>query len=404
MGQGRLLRRHPGGPTRQPDLLRPIKAPGKTTLAQVIANTLRALHRPQRRAFRRQGDPQRGGGELNSAPNTTASAPSSSSTRCTVSTRRNGTRCCLEWRTARSSSSALQQENPYFEVNKALVSRSRIFQLTPLDEDDLRHRAPGIGRQGRLRQPACDRGRRRLCPLGGRGERRCARRTQARWNLPVETTDPVDPGPPPTIHVSLAIAEESISAAPCSMTKKATTTSTRSAPSSRACAAATPTQRSTGWQRCFMPANRLHLPAHAHLRRGRRGHGRPQRHPDGHGLRRRLRAGRLARGPLSPGLGRLYLATAGSPNSISPCSARSPRWSTRPTAACRRICAMPAATPRASGTARAISTHAYRDHWVAQYLPTSLQGKVFYEPSDQGYEAAIRLDVAFWRAATARLC
>ena len=29
-------------------------------------------------------------------------------------------------------------ENPYFEVNRALVSRSRIFQLTPLTEDDLR--------------------------------------------------------------------------------------------------------------------------------------------------------------------------------------------------------------------------------------------------------------------------
>ncbi|HLR46060.1 MAG TPA: AAA family ATPase, partial [Deinococcales bacterium] len=29
-------------------------------------------------------------------------------------------------------------ENPYFEVNKALVSRSRIFQLQPLSEDDLR--------------------------------------------------------------------------------------------------------------------------------------------------------------------------------------------------------------------------------------------------------------------------
>ncbi len=44
--------------------------------------------------------------------------------------------------------------------------------------------------------------------------------------------------------------------------------------------------------------------------------------------------------------------------------------------------------------------HAYRDHWVAQqYLPTSLQGKVFYEPSDQGYEAAIRLDVARRREA-----
>ena len=31
--------------------------------------------------------------------------------------------------------------------------------------------------------------------------------------------------------------------------------------------------------------------------------------------------------------------------------------------------------------------HAYRDHWVAQqYLPASLQGRVFYTPSDQGRE------------------
>jgi putative ATPase len=39
--------------------------------------------------------------------------------------------------------------------------------------------------------------------------------------------------------------------------------------------------------------------------------------------------------------------------------------------------------------------HAYRDHWVAQqYLPGTLQGKVFYQPSDSGYEAAIRDRVA----------
>jgi len=39
--------------------------------------------------------------------------------------------------------------------------------------------------------------------------------------------------------------------------------------------------------------------------------------------------------------------------------------------------------------------HAYRDHWVAQqYLPESLQGRVFYQPSDQGYEASIRTEVA----------
>jgi putative ATPase len=38
--------------------------------------------------------------------------------------------------------------------------------------------------------------------------------------------------------------------------------------------------------------------------------------------------------------------------------------------------------------------HAYRDHWVTQqYLPDSLQGKVFYDPSDTGYEAKIRNEV-----------
>ncbi|MDY0288185.1 MAG: AAA family ATPase [Sphaerochaeta sp.] len=35
--------------------------------------------------------------------------------------------------------------------------------------------------------------------------------------------------------------------------------------------------------------------------------------------------------------------------------------------------------------------HAFQDHWVAQqYLPTALQGKVYYQPSDQGYEKNIR--------------
>lgn len=44
--------------------------------------------------------------------------------------------------------------------------------------------------------------------------------------------------------------------------------------------------------------------------------------------------------------------------------------------------------------------HAYRDHWVAQqYLPAGLQGRVFYEPSDQGYERGIRIQVARRREA-----
>lgn len=38
--------------------------------------------------------------------------------------------------------------------------------------------------------------------------------------------------------------------------------------------------------------------------------------------------------------------------------------------------------------------HAYKDHWVAQqYLPDSLSGRVFYTPSTQGYEGKIKNDV-----------
>ncbi len=44
--------------------------------------------------------------------------------------------------------------------------------------------------------------------------------------------------------------------------------------------------------------------------------------------------------------------------------------------------------------------HAYRDHWVAQqYLPPQLQGKLFYIPSEQGFEKSIRERVARLREA-----
>lgn len=44
--------------------------------------------------------------------------------------------------------------------------------------------------------------------------------------------------------------------------------------------------------------------------------------------------------------------------------------------------------------------HAYRDHWVTQqYLPASLQGQVFYQPSLQGFEGGIEKAVARRREA-----
>jgi putative ATPase len=44
--------------------------------------------------------------------------------------------------------------------------------------------------------------------------------------------------------------------------------------------------------------------------------------------------------------------------------------------------------------------HAYRDHWIAQqYLPAQLQGKIFYEPGELGYERGIRQQVVRRREA-----
>lgn len=38
--------------------------------------------------------------------------------------------------------------------------------------------------------------------------------------------------------------------------------------------------------------------------------------------------------------------------------------------------------------------HAYRDHWVSQqYLPNSLQGKIYYKPTEIGYEKSIKEEV-----------
>ncbi|MBN1980625.1 MAG: AAA family ATPase, partial [Chitinivibrionales bacterium] len=44
--------------------------------------------------------------------------------------------------------------------------------------------------------------------------------------------------------------------------------------------------------------------------------------------------------------------------------------------------------------------HSFRDHWVIQhYLPEHLSGKLFYQPSDQGYEGKILKDVSRRREA-----
>ncbi len=44
--------------------------------------------------------------------------------------------------------------------------------------------------------------------------------------------------------------------------------------------------------------------------------------------------------------------------------------------------------------------HSYREHWVAQqYLPNTLQGRLFYQPTDQGHESTVKDDVSRRREA-----
>jgi putative ATPase len=99
-------------------------------------------------------------------------------------------------------------ENPYFEVIGALVSRSRIFQLKPLDDDDVRRiiqRAvadPGRG-YGRLDALLDDDALAHLINVAG-GD---ARNALNALELAVETTAPNAKG---VIHVTLAVAQESI--------------------------------------------------------------------------------------------------------------------------------------------------------------------------------------------------
>ena len=116
-------------------------------------------------------------------------------------------------------------ENPYFEVNKALVSRSRIFQLKPLTQDDLY----AVARQaladpergyGKLNVTIDDDALAHLVDVAN-GD---ARGVLNALELAVETTQPEPLSPDATdtqvasrltfdvsrIHITLAVAEESI--------------------------------------------------------------------------------------------------------------------------------------------------------------------------------------------------
>ncbi|MBQ4479427.1 MAG: AAA family ATPase [Victivallales bacterium] len=99
-------------------------------------------------------------------------------------------------------------ENPYFTVNRALVSRSRIFQLKPLTDEDIRQvirqaiEDPARG-FGKLHIRLDDEALAHLANVAN-GDARAALNA---LELAVETTAPDEDG---AIHLTLSVAEESI--------------------------------------------------------------------------------------------------------------------------------------------------------------------------------------------------
>ena len=90
-----------------------------------------------RGAQRRRGRPRRGARGARARRRTGARAPasrrSSSSTRSTASTRPSRTRCCPAVEEGLVTLIGATTENPYFEVNSALLSRTQVYELRALD-------------------------------------------------------------------------------------------------------------------------------------------------------------------------------------------------------------------------------------------------------------------------------
>jgi putative ATPase len=287
-------------------------------------------------------------------------------------------------------------ENPYFEVNKALVSRSRIFQLRSLDENDLR---------GIVRQTLADSGR----GFGGRkidladaaldhlvnvanGD---ARAVLNALELAVDTTPPDEYG---ICHITVAVAEESIQRRAVLYDKDGDAHFDTISAFIKSLRGSDP-DAALYWMAKMTYAGE---DPRFIFRRMIIFAGEDVGMADPHALSVVTAAARaydyvgMPEGRFHLAQACLYLATAPKSNSGFAF------FDALSVVEQEKEAEVP--NPLRDGNrdgddfghgAGYLYPHAYRDHWVAQqYLPGSLQGRVFYRPSDQGYEATIRDQVA----------
>jgi putative ATPase len=292
-------------------------------------------------------------------------------------------------------------ENPFFEVNKALVSRSRIFQLKPLETEDLyrvaeqaiqdQHRGYGE-RPVRVIDQALD----HLVNVAN-GD---ARALLNALELAVETTEPDEEG---TIPITLAVAEESIQRRAVLYDKEGDAHFDTISAFIKSLRGSDP-DAALYWLARMVYAGedpryifrRLVILASEDIGLG-----------DPHAVtvvtscaaafdRVGMPEGRY---PLAQAT--LYLATAPKSNSAmgffdALATVEKEREQEVP-----NPLRDPNRDKEGFGHGQGyLYPHSYREHWVEQqYLPSGLQGQVFYQPSDQGYEASIQTQVARRREA-----
>jgi putative ATPase len=287
-------------------------------------------------------------------------------------------------------------ENPYFEVNKALVSRSRIFQLRSLEEDDLR----AIARQaladkergyGQLKVNLTDEALDHLVNVAN-GD---ARAVLNALELAVETTPPDAYG---LVNISTEVAEESIQRRAVLYDKDGDAhfdTISAFIKSLRG----SDVDAALYWMAKMVYAGE---DPRFIFRRMIIFAGEDVGMADPNALRVVTAAAQaydyvgLPEGRFHLAEACLYLATAPKSNSAFAF------FDALATVEQEREAEVPDPLRDSSRDAEGLGhgagylyPHAYRDHWVAQqYLPAALQGRVFYQPGDQGYEAAIREQVS----------
>jgi putative ATPase len=286
-------------------------------------------------------------------------------------------------------------ENPFFEVNKALVSRSRLFQLKPLTAADLRQvllqaLQDDTRGYGQLQVTIDEEAISHLANVAN-GD---ARSLLNALELAVETTAPAADG---SIAITLAVAEESIQQRAVLYDKEGDTHFDTISAFIKSVRGSDP-DAALYWLAKMVYAGeeprfilrRLLILASEDI-----GLADPQALVVVNACAQAFDRVGLPEGRYPLAQATLYLANAPKSNSImgffdALAAVESERQSDVPNPLKDN-----SRDKQGFGHGQGyLYPHAYRDHWIEQqYLPSSLQGRVFYQPSAQGAEGAIKLQV-----------